>query len=206
MMSKYSKIEIEPVKECKDRIYISDVESGLIAVVHKDALEVEYIDEDAIMDPYAQKIIRSVLNDHREDQIKDGANPVVTDFIYGFLTKQGPENIEVLRKQFRSGYCYYFAHMLKAAFKRGTVCWAAPFGHFVWKDEDGKPYDIEGIYQGEYEALIPEYYLGTAVHDFLHIPDLTTGTTSAWIKTIMDSYKADQQDIEQIYGIKAGGE
>lgn len=85
---------------------------------------------------------------------------------------------EVIRKKFRAGYCYYFAHMLRNAFDRGEVCWAAPFSHIVWVDTDGTPYDIEGEYKGEAfyfisEGLIELYHdLGltnTSMNEFKHI-------------------------------------
>lgn len=87
-------------------------------------------------------------------------------------------NWEVIRKKFRAGYCYYFAHMLRNAFERGEVCWAAPFSHVVWVDTDGTPYDIEGEYKGEAFYFIPEgtielsYELGltkTSMAEFKHI-------------------------------------
>lgn len=96
-------------------------------------------------------------------------NPVLK-FIDKFYAHAGtdPDKQEVLRYQFRAGYCYYFAVMLKAAFKRGEVCWCAPFGHFCWVDIDGCPYDVEGVYLGEADYFIPENYLGDAINDFLH--------------------------------------
>lgn len=126
-------------------------------------------------------------------QLKHGANKSVIEFIYEFLMHQDLDKCETIRYQFRAGYCYHFAHMLKATFKRGTVCWAAPFGHFVWKDEDNTPYDVEGIYQGECDVLIPEYYLGVAIQDFLHIPNLEFNATPNEIQEIMDKYEEDQK-------------
>ena len=72
------------------------------------------------------------------------ADEEVLRFIYDFSVKQGyGEAEDVLYQQFASGYCYYFACMLKAAFNRGEVCWAAPYGHIVWVDENDIPYDTE---------------------------------------------------------------
>lgn len=126
-------------------------------------------------------------------QVNLGANPIIIEFIHDFLTHQGSDKAEILRSQFRAGYCYYFAHILKTAFKRGSVCWAAPFGHFVWKDEDGISYDVEGLYTGEYKKLIPEYYLGSAVQDFLHIQHLIHNTSQEEIQHIINKYKEDQK-------------
>ena len=61
---------------------------------------------------------------------------------------------------FRGGYCWYFAHMLRLAFNRGTVCWACPCSHFVWMDEDNVCWDIQGrVCNDEYSFFIPESYL-----------------------------------------------
>lgn len=94
----------------------------------------------------------------------------VIRFIDRFYNNIGddPDKQETLRYQFRNGYCYYFAVMLKTAFGRGEVCWCAPFGHFCWVDIDGLPYDCEGFYYGEADYLIPEQFLGEALNDFLH--------------------------------------
>lgn len=97
----------------------------------------------------------------------------VEKFIDEFMGGQHGSNRtqEILRSKFINGYCYYFAHMLKIAFNRGTVCWAAPFGHFVWLDTNDKAYDIEGLYDLEGNEgfyLIPEKYLKKYIHDFLH--------------------------------------
>ena len=81
------------------------------------------------------------------------ANETVLEFIAEFSNRGSPDvrvedSYEAIRSTFRAGYCYYFAHMLKLAFGRGCVCWAAPFSHIVWVDTDGMPYDIEGVYAG----------------------------------------------------------
>jgi hypothetical protein len=81
------------------------------------------------------------------------------------------EHGEPLRGLFRAGYCWHFSHMLQNTFGRGTVCLAAPFSHFVWKDEDGQVYDCEGVYYGEAFYFIPETYIPEAyVQGFKHIP------------------------------------
>lgn len=82
-----------------------------------------------------------------------------TDHILYFIKhiqdgRSDAEN-EALYKFFRCGYCYYFAAMLKAAFLRGHIAWAAPHSHCVWVDVDGTPYDFEGMYTSEYAYLIP---------------------------------------------------
>ena len=93
-------------------------------------------------------------------------------FINEYVKHGGREDgdeMEIFSRHYRAGYCWHFAHILKSVFNRGTVCWAAPFGHIVWLDEDDTPYDIEGQYEGEARYLIPEYYLGEFINDFIHI-------------------------------------
>lgn len=112
----------------------------------------------------------------------------VIAFINNFYNNVGDDADakEVLRTQFRSGYCYYFAVMLKTAFRRGDVCWCAPFGHLCWRDIDGIPYDCEGIYTGEAEYLIPEEFLGDAIKDFLHNGEIFNATKEDLINIIND--------------------
>ena len=105
----------------------------------------------------------------------------VLEFIDNFKNHSGiPYEIERL---FRSGYCYYFAYILKNAFNRGEVCWCAPLGHIVWMDTDGVPYDIEGINNSECLEYIPIKYMGDAINDF---------------KRTDKSFNASENDIIQI--------
>ena len=116
----------------------------------------------------------------------------VLEFIDTFMSNVANVNEqEVLRKTFRAGYCYYFAHMLKKAFGRGKVCWAAPFGHMVWVDTDGTPYDVEGVYYGEAQWFIPESYLGDCIWDFMHVPNKTYNATQKDLDSIIEKYKKD---------------
>ena len=120
----------------------------------------------------------------------------VLRFIYDFSVKQGyGEAEEVLYQQFASGYCYYFACMLKAAFNRGEICWAAPFGHIVWVDENGIPYDISGVNESETDDYIPEYMMGDTILDFKHIAGRVHNTSDQEIaKMVLDWHdiKSDQ--------------
>lgn len=127
----------------------------------------------------------------RECQLSLNADPEVIDFIIDILTHNGMDTSECTRRLFRNGYCYYFAHMLGIAFRRGTVCWAAPFGHFVWKDDNGIAYDIEGIYQGEADYLIPEEYMGKSIYDFLHRKRKSFNATPDDIDKIIKHYEEE---------------
>lgn len=91
-------------------------------------------------------------------------------FIRNFVSRVPGKSEEVLYDVFASGYCFYFAYMLKLAFGRGRVCLAAPFGHIVWEDVDHTPYDINGVCDSAYEALIPIEELGDGIEGFMHVP------------------------------------
>lgn len=111
-----------------------------------------------------------------EDYPGDWQNPKVNEIVLQFITDltcssaETEEQYEIIRFTFKAGYCWHFAHILKNTFKRGEVCWAAPFGHIVWVDVNGVPYDAEGLNEGEQMYNIPESYLGDFIKDFIHIP------------------------------------
>lgn len=108
------------------------------------------------------------------------------------------EEYELMRSTFRAGYCWHFAHILKATFMRGEVCWAAPFGHFVWVDDNGIPYDAEGLNEGEQIYNIPESYLGNYIKDFIHIPgNIIPKVTDEKIVEIIRQYEKDNNLPEQ---------
>lgn len=145
-----------------------------------------------------EDILRKIKQNHTfltdpdqfiQDQTEQGANETVIRFITDILLFNGAEGSESIRRFFRSGYCYYFAHMLKTAFNRGQVCWTAPYGHFVWIDTDNNPYDIEGLYFGEAAHFIPEEYMGRTIDDFKHVPGLSYNTSEKDINDIINRYK-----------------
>lgn len=114
-------------------------------------------------------------------------NKNVLQFITNFVEHTDTETIT---KQFGNGYCYHFAHMLKSVYRRGEVCWAAPFSHFVLLLDD-IPYDINGVYSGEAEYFIPERYLGNAVDDFKRVPGIAFNATQEDIDNIINTYLQD---------------
>lgn len=67
--------------------------------------------------------------------------------------------------------------ILHIAFKRGEVCWAAPYGHIVWVDDDGIPYDISGVDDSDTNDYIPEFMMESTVKDFRHVPGVVNNTT-----------------------------
>lgn len=117
------------------------------------------------------------------------ADNTVLKFIFDFLnmqyaphdTRRSDTIVDGIYTQFANGYCYYFAQMLQTAFHRGEICWAAPFGHIVWLDDNNVAYDISGCNDSECQYYIPVFMLGDMLKDFLHIPD--------------DNYNASDQEI-----------
>lgn len=95
-------------------------------------------------------------------------------FENAFVKEVNDAIAESVEHHFRSGYCWHLAIILRETFGRGKVCWAAPFGHIVWVDEDDLAYDIEGLYTGEAFYFIPIEYLqkhGHTDEGFKHISD-----------------------------------
>lgn len=135
-------------------------------------------------------------------EICPDADPKVLQFISNLVSHVADDDstYEVIRSTFRAGYCWHFAHILETAFGRGEVCWAAPYGHFVWVDDNGIAYDVEGLNQGEQYYNIPEEYLGGYTTDFKHVPgDLISEITNDEIIRIIRKYEDDNglehQDI-----------
>lgn len=124
------------------------------------------------------------------------ANKNVLQFIADFLYHGVPDlsledSAESIRSTFRAGYCYYFAIILKEAFGRGHICWAAPFSHIVWVDINGVPYDIEGVNCSECDYYIPIEYLGDSISSFKHIPGIKESVEEA--NVIIRRFEADLQ-------------
>lgn len=104
-------------------------------------------------------------------QMRSNVNEKIIEFIGNFYKSndKSHEECEVIRKQFRNGYCYHFAVILRDLFPGGEMCIAAPFGHIVYVYEN-IPYDVEGVYDGEATDFIPISFLGDRITNFKHIP------------------------------------
>ena len=118
-------------------------------------------------------------------------NTAPEKFIDDFMGAQFGERHtqDKFREKFKNGYCYYFAHMLKLAFNRGEVCWAAPNSHFVWVDDDGIAYDIDGKYNlsaNKCMYLIPEKDTEDFVEDFLKTSQ--HWTERKYVKELIQKY------------------
>lgn len=117
---------------------------------------------------------------------KDAADKEVLTFIDAFL-----ENNDIIRKKFRAGYCYYFAVMLKEAFQRGEIYWCAPYGHICWLDDNGVPYDIEGVCDSECDFYIPVSYISEGLADFKHILGMEFGASKEYIENAIQRFCRD---------------
>ena len=117
----------------------------------------------------------------------------IADFNYHSVTFYDDleQHCESIRVQYRAGYCYFFAMILKDAFGRGEICWAAPYSHIVWVDDDGIPYDIEGVNESECDYYIPISYLGEAIVGFKHVRGLEYIVTEEFINETIERYKRD---------------
>lgn len=116
------------------------------------------------------------------------ADKKVLEFIADFIYFQNGAD-EIILNQFRSGYCYHFANILKTTFERGDICWAAPFGHIVWRDDNfDNVYDIEGVYTGEAELFIPISFIENAVNDFKRIPGVIFNASTDQLNSFIDEY------------------
>lgn len=123
---------------------------------------------------------------------RDKADQQVLSFIHSFVSFfPSEEQNNAVCEIFSSGYCYYFAAMLKEAFQRGTVSWCAPYGHICWVDENGTPYDIYGICDSECVYFIPVSYIQEGLADFKHIPGEGFGADEAYIKQAVSQFESD---------------
>lgn len=123
-------------------------------------------------------------------QMRSNVNEKIIEFIGNFYKSndKSHEECEVIRKQFRNGYCYHFAVILKDLFPGGEICVAAPFGHIVYVYEN-IPYDVEGVYDGEATDLIPISFLGDRIKNFKHIPGEHVEETLNDVVNTIKSYR-----------------
>lgn len=122
----------------------------------------------------------------------DNHSAEVSEFCNRFIRTACDCGVEwdALRKLYMAGYCYYFAMMLKAAFNRGEVYIAAPYGHVVWRDIDDRYYDIKGEYIGDAEAMIPVTDPFCSIKDFKHLGKKDhLGASKEQIEFLINKYK-----------------
>lgn len=148
----------------------------------------------------AKTLFAEYLTDILYHQIKRKPYENVLNFIDKFALSKGADAYNnVIQPLFRSGYCYYFAIMLKDAFNdEGELCLCCPYGHIVWMYK-GVPYDIEGVYNGEAELFIPLRFLSTVdIMSFKHVltdeelgGELDAEYKASVINTFCDSFLKD---------------
>lgn len=132
------------------------------------------------------------------------ADRQVLSFIAGILTATGDKEDDVDRilTMFRQfGYCYYFASILKTAFRRGRVCWAEPYGRFVWiDDKSGTPYDIGGVCTDKCDLVMPDTGFGDMLDNFLRIPgvghEMTNEEIHECVRNYMRHMEIPQKEID----------
>lgn len=128
----------------------------------------------------------------RDMRDTDNHGAEVSEFCNRFIKTACGYGVEwdALRNLYMAGYCYYFAMMLKAAFNRGEVYIAAPYGHVVWRDIDDHYYDIEGEYVGDAEAMIPVTDPLCSINDFKHLSEKDhCGASKEQIKVLIKKYR-----------------
>ena len=147
------------------------------------------------------KSIASYLSQQIKDCTKNSTMEVLI-FLQDFYKHNmlGRDDQDVLRLHFRSGYCYYFAHMLKVAFGRGEVCWCSDQDHFVWLDTDNTAYDAEGVSLVKCDYYIPERYLGDYVNEYKHLyshaEEIDVIIERRIRKRIIENYLKDMKEKE----------
>ena len=114
---------------------------------------------------------------------KEAADKQVLSFINDFR-----EDDKSIRQKFCAGYCYYFAVMLKDAFHRGEICWCAPLGHICWVDDNGVPYDIDGVCDSDCNFFIPIRYIREGIEDFRHVPGREFNASREYIQNAIQTF------------------
>lgn len=137
----------------------------------------------------AKRFFATYLSDIFYHVVKRTPYKKVLNFIKNFSLSFGIETYdEVMYPLFTSGYCYYFANMLKSAFDVGTLCLCYPYGHIVYM-KDYVPYDITGKYEGEEELFIPIKYLDKEdLENFKHISDKINKKTKEYTESVANKY------------------
>lgn len=120
-------------------------------------------------------------------------NGHVLAFIRQFLLYKAESSVQ---EMFLNKYCYYFATILKEAFSRGAVCLAAPLTHIVWVDDDGVPYDANGVFSGKVKYLIPVSYMGDTLNAFKMTSEEDNNVSNDDIARIVEVYLEDHHELK----------
>lgn len=171
-MEKLERYKMETSVKIKRSELLQEMENGHITREQANAYLMQYIDEVRHPNKIPDKTVLLFI----------------VDVLAAVPKKESEDTIYTF---FHSGYCYYFAVMLKEAFQRGQVCWCAPYGHMCWLDDNGIAYDIGGICDSECEFYIPVSYINEGLSDFLHIPGKTFNASKEYISQAIEKYKTD---------------
>ena len=168
-----------------------DYELHTAAVINKNQLEKDVQDGNVSKNVAGHYLAEYIWQLQHPDRAKTDEKVLafignITDYHYPNSLKQ-----DAVYELFSSGYCYYFAVLLKEAFGRGEVSWCAPYGHICWVDENGTPYDIYGICDSECVYFIPVSYIQEELADFKHIPGEGFGADEAYIKQAVSQFESD---------------
>lgn len=112
-------------------------------------------------------------NSFIEAQIDNGGREDIVRFIADIRFYDDYVGNEIVRRLFRRGYCYYFAHMLMQAFKCGQVVCSKNREHWLF-EYDNVFYDIEGVYEvSDDEDIVPEDGMSAdEMNQYLHVPSI----------------------------------
>ena len=136
------------------------------------------------------QFVNSSIKNANNIKPNNTVNEKILWFIANFVYHQGVNNADCIHEQFRSGYCLHFAIILKNMFKKGEICWCAPFGHIAYV-EDGIPYDIEGICTSDCEYYIPISYIKEGIRDFVRVPGASFNADEEYIQNAIKRYEED---------------
>lgn len=127
------------------------------------------------------------MNKLREE---DNHQEEVFKFTEDFIAHAEMNDIDSknIRDLFMAGYCYHFAHMLKAAFNRGEVYICAPYGHVVWRDVDNRYYDFDGEYVNHSATYVPVSDPDSHWQDFARNISNSSGATEEDIENLVVKY------------------
>ena len=122
----------------------------------------------------------------------------VMDFIHRFITlfdRLTTSESNVIASVFSQGFCYYFAIILKEAFRCGDICITSDCTHVVWVYKN-TAYDIGGVHS-KYprSANIGNFYNGNLIpismvpHYMDSYKHVLPGTTQKGMSEMMNVQK-----------------
>lgn len=145
--------------------------------------DVDFLGELENINPYEYAYKLFCADTHSSEVLK---------FIDNFIKEVAMNSIDTeraLENVFMGGYCYHFAHMLKAAFNRGEVYICAPYGHVVWRDIDNVYYDFNGIYENGDAVFVPVTDPESHWQDFARSSISNEGATEEDIEKLILKYR-----------------